>query len=59
MTPIEISVLVVGIAIVVSVVVVSLIRKAKGKSGCGYGCSGCPHASSCQAKKTETTQNQG
>ena len=55
MGPIEITIIVLSVAIVLAVGIVALVKKLKGKSvGCGYGCSGCPHASMCKSNKPKS-----
>lgn len=55
MGPIEITIIVLSVAVVLAVGIVAIVKKLKGKSGgCRCGCSGCPHASMCKSNKPET-----
>ena len=47
MNPIDWIILIGAVAIVVGSIAAWLHRKKTGKTGCGCGCSTCPHGSSC------------
>ncbi len=47
MKPIDWIILIVAVAIVVFAIVAWIRRKKTGKTGCGCGCSACPHGSAC------------
>ena len=48
-----------GAALVVAgTVTLSVIRKKKGQTGCGCGCSGCPSAGACAAAKKQQEEQQ-
>ncbi len=47
MKAIEIIAIIASVLIVAGVIIKSIIDKKKGKTGCSFGCSGCPNASAC------------
>lgn len=51
-----IAVLAVG---VLGIIAYLIKEKRQGKSGCGCGCSGCPHANACGGGKPEKTPGGG
>ena len=52
MSPADMGILVAAIAVVAGVIVWSIRRRRKGKSGCG-GCANCPYASNCPEKSED------
>lgn len=51
MSPLDIAIIVVVSVAFVAAVGAIIYRKVRKKDGCGCGCSGCPHSSSCGSKK--------
>ena len=52
MQPIEIIVVILSVAIMASVIICSIIRKKRGKTGCGCDCADCAHCSACRSGKS-------
>ena len=51
MKPID-YVLIIGMtALVLGIIVYLVLNKKKGKTSCGCGCAGCPHAGQCSSVK--------
>ena len=50
MNGIEIAIVCLSVGIVVGVIILSIVRKKQGKSGCG-SCGDCPYSGSCSSKK--------
>lgn len=51
MGPVEIIAIVLAVLCVGAAIAVPIVRKKKGKSGCGYDCSACSHGcSACRAE---------
>ena len=46
-TAVSVAIAVAAVGIVVLTVVLHFVRKKKGKTGCGYDCSGCAGCSAC------------
>lgn len=40
-------------AVFIAVVVRGILRRKRGESGCGCGCSGCPNSAICHGENTE------
>lgn len=51
--PIDIVLLTAIGALVAGIVVFLFVQKKRGKTGCGCGCQGCPHAEACGGAKTD------
>jgi len=51
MQPIEIIVIIGAVVVLVGVVISEVIRKLKGKGGCGGDCSSCPYCCTGKRKK--------
>jgi len=54
--PIDIIIIAVLAAAIVGIVAFLVIRKKKGISGCGCGCTSCPHAGGCPSSKEKTEE---
>lgn len=62
MKPIDIILIVALAVLIVGVIAYLIVKRKKGQTGCGCGCSGCPSAGTCAAtkntaKKPEETEN--
>ena len=53
----EITVIVVAAAFVAGVAVYSLVRRLRGKGGCGCDCAHCAGGSSCKPKTDSETES--
>ena len=51
MKPIDYIIIGIVAAAVLGAIAYLIWRKKKGISGCGCGCSGCPHAGACHSQK--------
>ncbi len=58
MKPIDIIIIIAAVVAVVGVIGWQIYKKKTGKDGgCGCGCSSCPSAGTCHAKKTEEKES--